>query len=253
MSPHWIVNQEPRPDATLDLFCLPPAGGTSSLYRNWHAGLPPAVEVHAVELPGRERRFSEPAYSDMGKLLDDLVPVIEAARKPERSFALFGHSMGGSIAFELTRRLRETNRTLPVVLCLSGRKSPQLPDRFPLMHNLSESEFVQGLRAYGGTPEAVLQNAELMELFVPLLRADFSLFETWPYRAQPPLSVPFVVFGGDEDPRALVPELQAWRIHTAGDFRLRVLPGGHFFLRDHEELMLRALTEELRAYLNGSK
>lgn len=248
MSDQWIICQQSRPNAKLDLFCFPPAGGTSALYRNWHLGLPESVEVHAIELPGRERRFSDTPFTSMGALLDELVPVIEAARHPDRSFALFGHSMGGSIAFELTRRLREQKRGLPQVLCVSGRKAPQLAERFPLMHNLSEGEFIQGLRAYGGTPEAVLQSEDLMELFVPLLRADFSLFETWSYQEESPLPMPLVVFGGDEDPRALIGELQAWRMHTAADFGFRMIPGGHFFLRDNETLMLRALSEELLPY-----
>ncbi len=246
----WIICTGPRPSATLDLFCFPPAGGTSALYRNWHSGLPESVEVHAIELPGRERRLSEPAFSDMGKLLDELVPVIEAARSPGRDFALFGHSMGGTIAFELTKRLRASDRELPVALCISGRRAPQLAERFPLMHKLDENDFIKGLRAYGGTPEAVLQNSELMDIFVPLLRADFSLFETWPYQEAPPLPMPFLVFGGDEDPRALRTEIQAWNIHSAVDLRLRILPGGHFFLRDYEALMLRALSEEISPFLN---
>ncbi|MEQ9366331.1 MAG: alpha/beta fold hydrolase [Leptospirales bacterium] len=241
----WFIREVERPLAALDLFCFPPAGGTSGLYRNWHRALPESIQVHAIELPGREARFSETPFQNMGGLLDELVPKIESARHPNRPFVLFGHSMGASIAFETTRRLRERNGAPPALLCLSGRKPPQTPERFALMHDLSESDFIDGLRAYGGTPEAVLQNEELMELFVPLLRADFSLFETWPYEPQPPLRVPFAVFGGEDDPRALRGELQAWRIHTAADFRLRMLPGGHFFLRDEEALMLDALGETI--------
>ncbi|MCR9142851.1 MAG: alpha/beta fold hydrolase [bacterium] len=248
MSETWLVRETERPAATLDLYCFPPAGGTSGLYRNWHAALPEFVQLHAIELPGRERRFSETPFDNMGLLLDELVPVIEASRSPGRPFVLFGHSMGASIAFEMTRRLCETNRELPALLCISGRKAPQTPERFSFMHDLGEAEFIEGLRAYGGTPEAVLQNEDLMELFVPLLRADFSLFETWSYTPQPPLRVPFVVFGGEDDHRALRDELQSWRIHTALDFQLRMLPGGHFFLRDDEERMLAELGQVLLSY-----
>ena len=203
------------------------------------------MSVNAIELPGREARFGEKPYTNLGELLDVLADVVAQAVPAERDFMFFGHSMGATIAFELVRRMHAKALPLPRKLMLSGRKAPQTPERFSFMHDLSENDFIDGLRAYGGTPEAVLQNEELMELFVPLLRADFTLFETWPYKPAPPLGIPMTLFGGSEDPRALRPELQAWRIHTSADFRLRVLPGGHFFLRDNEELMLGALAEEL--------
>jgi medium-chain acyl-[acyl-carrier-protein] hydrolase len=245
----WLVISEERPAAGLDLYCFPPAGGTSSLYRNWHDGLPPWIEVRAVELPGRERRFSERPFTDMDALLAKLAPLIEGLHASgQRPFVFFGHSMGATIAFELTRRLRERGGIVPRALCLSGRKAPQVPERFPLMYDLDDGPFVEGLRAYGGTPDEVLQNQELMEIFVPLLRADFTLFETWPFRAGPPLPVPFRVFGGAADSRALRSELQAWRIHTAGSFRLRMISGGHFFLRDEADLTLAALAEELAPF-----
>ncbi len=246
----WFVEETPRSEAALDLFCFPPAGGSSALYRAWGQGLGPELRVLALELPGREARFSETAFTNMDALLDELLPELLRQRTPGRPFAFFGHSMGASIAFELTRRMRAEYHELPLALLLSARKAPQRPERFPFLHDLSDADFIEGLRAYGGTPEAVLADEELMnDVVVPLLRADFTLFETKAYQPAVPLPVPFFVFGGAEDPRAIRDELQAWRVHAGDDFQLRILPGGHFYLREHEAETLAAVGAALDSVL----
>lgn len=245
MLDQWITRTEERPQARLRLLCFPPAGGTSSLYRNWAKRFPEDVELASLELPGRERRFREPAIDRMDQLLPQLLDLMQEL--DDRPFVFFGHSMGAVIAFHLTYALREAGRSLPELLILSGRKAPQTPERFPLLYNLSDGDFREGLAAYGGTPKEVLADEELMEIFVPLLRADFSLFETHAYVPRPPLPVPFLVLGGREDPRAIQGELQAWRIHTSADFDLKILPGGHFFLRDYEAETTRTVLEALQS------
>ncbi len=242
MKSPWIVCNQERPEALVRLFCFPPAGGNSTLYRSWHDSMPPEVEVLAVELPGRQTRIKESPIPDLNRIIDEFVPVLEAVGGP---FVLFGHSMGGLISFEITRRLRREGRRLPELLIVSGRKAPQTPERFPIMHTLAEPDFIKSLESYGGTPRAVLEDRELLDIFVPLLRADFTVFESHEYRSEPPLPVPLVVFGGDEDERAIRSELQAWRIHTSADFRLHMIPGAHFFLRDNPTPTLAALNAEL--------
>jgi medium-chain acyl-[acyl-carrier-protein] hydrolase len=166
-------------------------------------------------------------------------------------FAFFGHSNGAMIAFELMRRLRRGGGALPVAFFPSGRTAPQLPRTVATIHALPEAEFVEGLRRLSGTPEEVLLHRELMELFSPLLRADFAISETYRYRPEPPFAIPMTAFGGARDPDVSTDELDAWREQTTGEFGTRIFPGGHFFIRDDRDQVLAELSGELRRVLDG--
>jgi medium-chain acyl-[acyl-carrier-protein] hydrolase len=227
----------------LRLFCLPYAGGGASIFRRWSAGLPGSVEVCPIQLPGRETRLKEPPFTRLSPLLHALGDAVRPYL--DRPFALYGHSLGALIAFELARYLRRTGNPGPVHLLASGRAAPQLRPPHEAINALPEPEFVERVRALGGTPDAVLADRELRKILVPLLRADFSILETYSYTDEPPLDCPITVFGGLQDPRAGTPELQAWRVQTAAHFSVQMLPGDHFFLRTAQDLLLRMLTLEL--------
>jgi len=224
----WLVT-EPSDDAPFRLFCLPHAGAGASTYRTWSAALSPAgVGVTPVQLPGRENRFGERA-------LDRLEPIVDAVTKTimphsDRPFALFGHSMGALIAFEVTRSLRRRGAAPPAHLYVSGRMAPQLREHRPVLHHLSDRDLVAELRELGGIHEAVLRNRELLALHLPVVRADLAVNETYRHQPELPLDVPITAFGGDADPKVDESELLAWRTQTAGPFRAQLLPGGHFFL-----------------------
>jgi medium-chain acyl-[acyl-carrier-protein] hydrolase len=160
-------------------------------------------------------------------------------------FAFFGHSMGGLIGFELAHELRRQHRLVPLHLFVAGHRAPQLPDRAPRLHHLPEAELLSQLRRLNGTPEAVLQDADLMQFFLPVLRADFAVCETYSYSVRPPLPCPISVFGGLQDPRVRYDELAGWREQTRSAFRQRMLPGDHFFLHSAQEMLLQALTQDL--------
>jgi medium-chain acyl-[acyl-carrier-protein] hydrolase len=240
----WLFFPRPNPQAALRLFCFHYAGGSAFVFRQWPAGLPASVEACALRLPGREGRFREPPFSRLTPLLDALAAALPPTL--DRPFAFFGHSMGAVVAFELARRLKRDGRPTPRHLFLSARAAPQLQREAPC-HNLPEEQFREHLRRLGGTPPKILEHPELMQVFLPVLRADFAVCETHTHEPGEPLGCPITAFGGVDDPAPRREQLEGWREHTRGGFRLHMLPGNHFFLHSAESRLLQILSEELTA------
>ena len=155
--------------------------------------------------------------------------------------------MGALISFELTRLLRERGARGPSHLFVSGRRAPQLPDSSPVTYDLPDAEFVEHLRSLKGTPAEVFDHPELLELMLPLLRADFSVVETYQYRPGQALGGPVTAFGGESDEEVCVEEIKAWGAQTTGRFDARIMPGDHFFLNDPptRSLLLEVIASEL--------
>jgi medium-chain acyl-[acyl-carrier-protein] hydrolase len=218
------------------------------IYRPWTLDLPETIELWCIRLPGRESFRTEPPFTRLVALIEALTPVILPYL--DRPFAFFGHSMGALIGFELMHALRRQHDLVPVHLFVSGHRAPQLPDQSPPLHHLAESELLTQLRRLNGTPEAVLQDADLMQFFLPVLRADFAVCETYTYVARTPLTCPISAFGGWQDPRVSYAELAAWREQTYSAFMQRMLPGDHFFLHSAQALLLRALVQDVAQDLN---
>lgn len=245
----WFRRSYARERAELRLFCFPYAGGTANVYRDWEQYLLPTIEVLPAQLPGRGPRLREPSFVS----LPDLVKALTTAITPllDRPFAFFGHSMGAVIAFELARSVRQALACEPEVLCVSARRAPQVPNDEPPSYNLANNEFIAELQRIDGTPREVLQHTELMELVVPVLRADFQLIQTYQYEAGAPLACPIAAYGGLEDnevPREL---LSMWRGQTTSGFALHMLPGDHFFLRSAQTLLLEILARQLEEAVAG--
>ncbi len=239
----WVTCPQPNRQAKLRLFCLPYAGGSASSFRTWSNNLPLTVEVCLIELPGRGTQIRSVPFTQ----LEPLVQAIAQVLLPylDKPFALFGHSMGAIVSFELARLLRRQYEREPVHLFVSGRRAPQIPPLQPDIHTLSEPAFLDRLRRLYGTPKAVLENAELMQLLLPTLRADFAVIETYTYAAEPPLNCPITVFGGLQDDEVGLDDLQGWRRHTNASFSLQLLPGDHFFLHSAPELLLQSLARTI--------
>lgn len=221
----------------LRLFCFPYAGAGDSIFRSWQGGLSDTIEVCPVQLPGRGARVTEPSYTE----LDQLVRSVGSGLAPvlDKPFALFGHSMGALIAYELARHLRSEYSAEPVHLFVSGRCSPQTV-REPIDPELLDSELSQ-----------MIEDRELVELVLPILRADLVLCRSYNYTPGPPFNFPITAFGGLDDrgtPRACI---EGWREHTAGPFVLRMLPGDHFFLNTSTSPLLEAISKELAADMSG--
>ena len=239
----WLTRPLPRPSARLRLFCLPYAGGSASVFRSWSDRLPSDVELCPVQLPGRESRLSEPRYERIAPLTLTLARAL--ADELDRPVALFGHSLGALLAYELARRLQSSGAS-PALLCVSGHRAPNLPNCHPIVHDLPDAEFENELRRLNGTPEPVLADPELRELMLPLLRSDFALAETYEHEPGEILSCPIVAFGGEADPMVDEGEVVAWGACTRGRFRHRMLPGRHFFVNSASDLLVAELAEELR-------
>lgn len=243
----WLLVQPARATPRFKLFCLPYAGGGTTVFHGWGAALPAAVEVQAVRLPGRGPRLREPAMTEMSVLVGALADVLEL--ELDGMYGLFGHSMGGRVAFEVTRELDRRRLPLPAQLWISGSRAPHLPPRRAPIHELPEPEFIAELRRYGGAPAEVLANQELMEIFIPILRADFALHDTYIHRPGPPLSVPLSIFGGVDDPYVPAGDLEGWAEHTTAGFDIQMFPGGHFFVHGARTLVLDRLGRDLNTWL----
>jgi len=238
----WVQVSRPRPAARLRLICLPPAGGGASRYRDWPAHLPDDVEVVSVQLPGRENRFNEPVIESMEELVGPLLDGLVGHLVPP--FALFGHSMGALIAFELVRRMRPRG-VAPVHLFASGCRAPHLPSRSPDRHTLPAPEFLTAIQELGGIPPELLAEREFLDTMLPSLRGDCTLVETYAFRPQAPLSCPVSAFGGLLDEEVPPEDVAAWSCHTTGPFRVHLLPGDHFFVNSARPDLLRLVVSEL--------
>jgi surfactin synthase thioesterase subunit len=236
----WLASIGRNPGAGTRLFCLPHAGGGGSTYYSWTAALPPSIEVCPIQLPGRETRIGESCFREMPALVDALREVIDSTA--DRPFALFGHSMGALVAFELARECRAA----PLRLFVAGHPAPHLPRDSAPLHPLPDGEFLAEVeRRYDAIPPEVKTDVELLSLVLPVLRADFCLVETYPYRAGGALRCPISVFGGADDPYTPRAALEAWRLHSAPGFTMRILPGQHFFVQTAREQILRSVAEDL--------
>jgi len=234
-----IIITRPNGRAQLRLFTFSPAGYGASFYRQWPGLLPQWVELCSVQLPGRESRLRETAVAEMGRLVETLAEELKGYF--DRPMMFFGHSMGAWVAYELANQLNGEYREMLKGLLLSGRRAPYVPDRLPPIHTLPDDEFIAELqRRYGGIPEVVLKDAELMTVFLPTLRADVTLLETFRPAHRPALETPITVYGGRDDPMTLPEELAAWRKCTCREFDCMPFPGGHYYLQDRlPELLLQ--------------
>jgi medium-chain acyl-[acyl-carrier-protein] hydrolase len=238
----WFACHKPIPDARLRLFCFPYAGGAAAVFRRWSEGLPRDVEVCPVQFPGRGSRLMEPPFTALAPLVKALAEAI--VPKLDKPFALFGHSLGALVCFELARELRRHGFP-PSHLFVSAGRAPHLPRQGTPIYDLEEKAFLKELRRLNGTPEELLSNPELMEIVLPILRADFSIYETYAYSTEAPLDCPITSFGGLQDRRVSQPDLLAWRGETCGTFSLQLFNGDHFFLNTSLPSLLRAISNEL--------
>jgi medium-chain acyl-[acyl-carrier-protein] hydrolase len=212
-------------------------------FRHWENNCPPGVEICPVQLPGRGSRLKEPAFNSLPALVQALGPALLPYF--DKPFAFFGHSMGASVGFELARLLRENGQPQPLHLFVSGRRASQIPARKAPLYNLPEAELLDGLHRLNGTPKEFMEHPELIQMMLPLLRADFSVAETYVYTPGPPLDCPITAFGGLEDGDVSREDIEGWREHTSNIFKVRMFPGDHFFINTSQQLLLQVLFREL--------
>ena len=227
-STQWLQSRALSANPRVRLFCLPHAGGGATVYHPWTAELPPFVQVCPVLLPGRETRLTEALFTQ----IEPLVDALNRELRPwlDIPFAIFGHSMGALLAFEWTRRLQREGHPMPGWIFLSGRRAPDTPDDTSHLHSLPDRDFVEQLtRRYNGIPQEFLENNALMDVFLPVLRADIAVVESYSFHEDEPLDCPFTVFAGAKDKSVSWDQLFAWKRHTRRRFHMQILPGGHFY------------------------
>lgn len=238
----WLQYPSPRPEAGLRLVCFPHAGGGAAVFRPWAAELPEEIELISVRLPGRESRFGEPVHRDWGGLLAEL--HTELVRSVPPPYALLGHSFGAMLSYELAELGRRAGRP-PRLLVLAGCAAPGVPRPVPDLAQLPQAELIAGLRRFAALPDEVVDSASLLDLMLPMVRADLLLAESWPDRPARPVGVPLVVLSGAEDPISPPANCQRWeRLATAG-FEHHVLPGDHFFPHSQRSAVLPIVTAAL--------
>jgi len=243
MSPRWTRTYGPREDPAVRLLCFHYAGGNAAMFRTWPSALPEWLEPVAVQLPGRDDRYAEEPYQRVEPLVADLVEALEPLL--DRPFAFYGFSMGARVALELAHALRDRGLPGPARLFVASSSAPAL--RLPVRGwDESDEDLVAYLRELGGTSSVVFDDPDLLELFLPTVRADLAVVGRLEPPERRPLDVPIHAFAGADD--AIAPEafLRPWREETSAAFDLTVVPGGHFFSPDGLAVVLRTTAAELR-------
>lgn len=243
----WLTRFSPRPSAPLRLFCFPHAGGAPAVFRPWVEALQD-VDLHVVQLPGRATRHRETPIASVMGIVEGLLPVLLA--QLDRPYALFGHSMGSLIAFEVARAIAARGVTPPVHLFVSGRRAPHLRRNEPDIHRLPDATFVDEInRRYGGIPAELLNHPDVMALLLPTLRADMTAIETYSLASSSPLECAISAFGGFDDRHTTMAELMAWQVHTHLPVAVRQFAGDHFYFsrRDVLDLLLAEVRTTLQA------
>lgn len=240
----WIVRSRSAPEPRLRLFCVPCAGRGAALYRGWPEFSGSEMELCALQLPGRESRFRETPFIRMSDVVERAAEALEPHL--DLPFVLFGHSMGAILCFELARLLRRRYGVGPIHLFVSARRAPQLADPQPPLHRLPDARFIAEIdRRYNGLPREVMANTELMELLLPMLRADVQMIETYAYEPGLPLDCPITAFGGVEDSGLRIEDLEGWRAHTNSHFETKLFPGDHFFVQSAPKEILGTISRSL--------
>ncbi|AWS44279.1 thioesterase II family protein [Streptosporangium sp. 'caverna'] len=231
--------------ADVRLICLPHAGGSASGFFRLSAALPPWIEVLAAQYPGRQERRREPAFTEVRALAEALAELL--ADRQDRPYVLLGHSMGAVVAFELALSMRRRGARSPGMLIASGRRAPSTT-RAESVHRLDDAGVANELRLLNGTDPTFLQDPELIEMIMPVLRADYQALETYQAVPNSVVACPITALVGDHDPRTTIDEARAWQAHTVAEFDLRIFAGGHFFFDDRLSEVVNVLTDILLPY-----
>jgi medium-chain acyl-[acyl-carrier-protein] hydrolase len=238
MQSPWLVRQ-PGPVRPFRLYCFPYAGGGASAFLSWQALLGPAVEICAIQLPGRGTRIGEAPYASLAVLARDLAHVL--AGQSKSSFAFFGHSMGALLAFEVSRHLAACHLPTPNMLFVSGCAAPAHRGEERNLHELEDEALIAKLKEFNGTPPELLQDGEMMALALPSVRADFAMVAKYQYRRALLLHLPIIVLAGTSDDHCEEANLEAWREETTGPFSVHRFEGDHFFIKARQSEVMACL------------
>ena len=228
----WFEHLSRTKTPSLRVFCTPYAGGSADIYRLWQRWFPQQIDICLVHLPGRGRRVKEQPFTQLTPLVKAIAANIDGEIKVP--YVLYGHSMGGLISFELGRELLAKHRNSPAHIFVSGCRAPQWPRTELPTFDLPHDKFIDALKRLNGTPREVLDDPELMNVFIDILRADFEIVDTYEYRPKERLSCPITVYGGLQDEEVPLESCRAWQEQTSASCKVQMFEGDHFFIRDPE-------------------
>ncbi|WP_379155582.1 thioesterase II family protein [Paenibacillus sp. sgz5001063] len=235
----------------IKLLCLPYAGGSAMVFSKWRTFIHPSIELLPVELAGRGSRFKEALYTDFDTAVEDIYEQIkdEIAEGP---YALFGHSMGSWLAYEVYHAIRRRGGELPLHLFVSGRQAPQLESETEYS-SMDDSNFIGALRDYGGTSEDVLDNPDVLKVFLPILKSDFQITENYKYQQnQASVTCGLTVLTGRNDNHIRFRDLLPWKELGNASSHIYEMRGGHFFITEYPEEVSKLINQILLSCLEGS-
>ena len=236
----WLIGQPSGEPARHPVFCFPNAGGGASLFARWARESPETLEILGVQLPGRENRLNEPPVTNFSRLLEAIWQAIGPLL--DRPYVLLGHSMGALVAFEFARTVRRAAAPPPEVLWVLSLGPPDTVRSSSNLHRLPDEQLLAAVQnRFGGIPDVIRDDPEMLRLILPSLRADMTLLEQYKYEEGPPLDCPIVACGGRDDPIVSEETLAGWQRHTTSPFELRMFSGGHFFLKEQAAAILAGI------------
>lgn len=217
------------------------------MYKPWADLLTANCELYSVQLPGRDSLTSEEPISDIKPLVERLFTAISPFLNIP--YVFIGHSLGAIVSYSLINKLRLAGHKEPLLFIPSARHGPKLPERNKQLHNLSDSEIIQNLKRYDGLPDGLLDSPEMASIYLPRIRADFSVTENYRFQNELPFDCPILAIGGDRDKAVNINELTAWGAHTTTQFSCKQFSGGHFFIFEQQSRVVSYIMDEVNLLL----
>ncbi|MFQ3243617.1 MAG: surfactin synthase thioesterase subunit [Arenicella sp.] len=227
----WLPKLNAMPSSKARLFCFAFAGGGASVYSPWQSLLGDHIEVCPIQLPGREERIRETCLTSIDDVLDQLMPLMTSSL--DKPFLVYGHSLGAHIAYAFIDRIKREFGKSPQAFLVGAQRSPDIPYPYPSVLGATQQQLHQVLSKFDGMTARVMQSEELMELMMPVIKADLQLCESLQYCGELALDGPVIAFRGTRDRAISAACMAGWSQHSKNQYQYEEVDGDHFFLKTH--------------------
>lgn len=238
---NWYIAYKKNPLATIRLFCFHHAGGGASAYYPWIGYLSSHIEMIAIQFPGRENRFTEPLNNNINDIITQLSEGFNIYKN--KPFLVFGHSLGALITYEFVKSINKLYTVYPQNMIISATKAPHLPFKMKHLSHLDNKDLIEELKVYNGIDERMLNNDEHLELFLPIIRNDFSIYENYRFSESNPFPCDILALSGAQDKTVTQEEILEWSAYTAGSFKHLSFPGTHFFINNNQKCIIEIINQ----------